>query len=573
MSERKNIDRLFQEKFKDFEAEPSEIAWEKIEARLEEKKNRKVIPVWFRYAGVAAVFLIGLLLTTLNGEKDTITNGNSVVNAPGKNSAKDKTDAIGNTENRETDPSGINQQTNPGTAVTSAEKKTATDKTGGLDSASGVENGVNSAGSNASGIRRTDENVVSYPSKEKSGTNKRSRTNKAGVSGNSLTPELENSREQYASSEERKLKKAKNGKSTPEINQSESRSQIADNQRNLNAKNNVSNNLKQSENEKNTTQEFNIQDKQDKIAVNENNQSGQTEQHNQKDVTAKTTTSTQAIAAKTDDIKQDSTALAMAEKPNALEELLQNEKESKSVTESEPKMNRWQVSPRVAPIYLSSSSNGSPIDSRFANNDKDYKTQLSYGLGVSYALNKRLSLRTGVNSLAFEYNTNNVVAKQSSVGRKQLQHVNPTVQGAFLRIENKVEGGPVEFANNGMVLKEFNSSLSQKTGYFEIPVELSYKVIDKRFGIDVIGGFSTLLLNQNEVSLVSSENQMQVGKANNLNETSFSTNLGVGFRYEIWKSLQINFEPTFKYQINTYTESGNFKPYFFGLYTGLNYRF
>ncbi|MBD3581633.1 outer membrane beta-barrel protein [Flavobacterium selenitireducens] len=570
MSERKNIDRLFQEKFKDFEAEPSEIAWEKIEARLEEKKNRKVIPIWFRYTGVAAVFLIGLLLTTLTGENGKLENGNAVVETPGKSADGDKPKGNGDFDNTEFSPSGGIQSTDSGTAATSLEDKTGSRQNGSGKTDNSIER-VNATGSNASGIRRSDDGIVVYPTTEKAKSEEKSRKGKAGFSGRSVTPQLENGREQYAaSSKSRNEKKAGNKTSVSEVHQFETQGQVAQNAGNTSQNENKSHNLKNSEKANNITHEFKNQDK---IAVNENYQSGQTEQHNQKDVTAKTTTSTQAVAAKTDDIKMDSTALAMAEKPNALEELLNIEKENKQVTENEPKMNRWQVSPRVAPIYLSSSSNGSPIDSRFANNDKDYKTQLSYGLGVSYALNKRLSLRTGVNSLAFEYNTNNVVAKQSTVGRKQLEHVNPTVQGAFLRIENKVEGAPVELANNGMVLKEFSSSLSQKTGYFEIPVELSYKVLDKRFGIDVIGGFSTLLLNQNEVALVSAENQMQVGKANNLNATSFSTNVGVGFRYEIWKSLQLNFEPTFKYQINTYTESGNFKPYFFGLYTGLNYRF
>jgi len=54
MSERKNIDKLFQEKFKDFEAEPSAEMWPRIEAKLKEKKDRKIIPFWWKLSGVAA---------------------------------------------------------------------------------------------------------------------------------------------------------------------------------------------------------------------------------------------------------------------------------------------------------------------------------------------------------------------------------------------------------------------------------------------------------------------------------------------------------------------------------------
>ena len=60
MKELKNIDRLFQEKFKDFEVTPPEMAWENIEAKLNKKrKKRRVIPFWFKPTGIAASLLLG----------------------------------------------------------------------------------------------------------------------------------------------------------------------------------------------------------------------------------------------------------------------------------------------------------------------------------------------------------------------------------------------------------------------------------------------------------------------------------------------------------------------------------
>lgn len=597
MSERKNLDRLFQEKFKDFEAEPSELAWKNIEARLEEKKDRKVIPIWFRLAGAAAVLLVGMLLVfNWNGNSGQNPKSDQVVSAPekGGNEKANAKSAVGNETFRQPanavtdngDPHGRsagadrsteglgNAEKSSGANASGADSKNAersrkgagNEKRNDLASPNtAVANVANESAKNrrstkankasnddvsasgGSGIRQENSGIALYP--EKKAKNKSARKGKAGVSQKGLNP-LESHNVQYASSD-KKAKKPKHVKSR--ANSTEALQVAQNTGKSGNPTNKENNSIN------------------DKIAVNENKQSGNTQNQG---VTAKTT-STQAVAAKTDDTKKDSTALAMAAEPNALEELLKNEKEKdKSVTQNEQKMDRWQVSPRIAPIYLSSSSKGSPIDSRFAANDKDYKTQVSYGMGVSYAVSKKLSVRTGVNSLSFQYNTNNVVAVQSSVARQQLEHVNPTVQGAFLRIENKESGpGALEITNSGNVVKEFSSSLNQMTGYIEVPVELSYKVLDKRFGINVIGGISTLFLNQNEVSVISDGNEMQVGKANNLNETSFSTNVGLGFKYDIWKSLQFSFEPMFKYQLNTYSESGNFKPYFFGLYTGLNYRF
>src|SRR5690606_31088591 len=60
MKTKKQIDRLFREQFKDFDATPPPEAWENIKARLQEKKKeRKIIPLfWFKAAGVAAVLLL-----------------------------------------------------------------------------------------------------------------------------------------------------------------------------------------------------------------------------------------------------------------------------------------------------------------------------------------------------------------------------------------------------------------------------------------------------------------------------------------------------------------------------------
>ena len=81
-------------------------------------------------------------------------------------------------------------------------------------------------------------------------------------------------------------------------------------------------------------------------------------------------------------------------------------------------------------------------------------------------------------------------------------------------------------------------------------------------------------LNQNNISLVANGVEMEVGRANNLNNIHFSSNVGLGFRYNFWNSFNANFQPMFKYQINTFSEnSGNFRPYFIGLYTGISFSF
>ena len=277
---------------------------------------------------------------------------------------------------------------------------------------------------------------------------------------------------------------------------------------------------------------------------------------------------------KKDEIKKiDSTSIASVV-PNAMEELL-IEKEKK--TSKEPKLNRWQLSSNVAPIYFSSASNGSPLDSELKNNSKTYKTNFSYGLGVNYAVNKKIKVRSGINAVSLNYDTNDVLISQNA-NAKSLDHVKPNAVGAFIQVESKnsvtTTGGTMEIASSGNALKKFNSTVNQQIGYLEIPLELSYKLVDKKFGVDVIGGVSTLLLNQNEVSVISSGVEMNIGEANNLNDIHFSTNVGLGFKYGFFKNFEARVEPVFKYQINTFIkDSGDFKPYFFGLYSGVTFTF
>ncbi len=81
MSEKKHIDRIFQEKLKDLDVSPGEDVWDKISQELGEKdRGRKVIPIWWKLAGVAAALL--LLVTVgnyISNQDDTLNNAPVIV--------------------------------------------------------------------------------------------------------------------------------------------------------------------------------------------------------------------------------------------------------------------------------------------------------------------------------------------------------------------------------------------------------------------------------------------------------------------------------------------------------------
>lgn len=87
-------------------------------------------------------------------------------------------------------------------------------------------------------------------------------------------------------------------------------------------------------------------------------------------------------------------------------------------------------------------------------------------------------------------------------------------------------------------------------------------------------GLALCFLNKNEIFSEIDGYRTLLGKANNINKVSYSANFGLGLNYKIFKKIDLNFEPMFKYQINTFNNtSGNFKPYFIGVYTGFTIKF
>ncbi len=114
--------------------------------------------------------------------------------------------------------------------------------------------------------------------------------------------------------------------------------------------------------------------------------------------------------------------------------------------------------------------------------------------------------------------------------------------------------------------------MTQQMSYLEIPVELNYALINKKFGFNVISGVSSLFLVDNSVALTSGNLATEMGDANNLNDLNFSANFGLGVNYKFSRNLLLNIEPVFKYQLNAFSETdGTFNPYALGVYSGLKF--
>ncbi|MFI2741763.1 outer membrane beta-barrel protein [Zhouia sp. PK063] len=115
MGDKKNIDRLFQEKFKDFEAIPPAHHWKAIEAKLNQQAStsKRVFPLWWTFSGVAAALLIFLGIWSYfnnppKNNKPSITNVEQrAIPALSNKKATTKKTEINNLPNKAVSPSAI----------------------------------------------------------------------------------------------------------------------------------------------------------------------------------------------------------------------------------------------------------------------------------------------------------------------------------------------------------------------------------------------------------------------------------------------------------------------------------
>lgn len=235
------------------------------------------------------------------------------------------------------------------------------------------------------------------------------------------------------------------------------------------------------------------------------------------------------------------------------------------------KKKKWSVSTLAAPVYLSAfDKNTSSIDARFNNNTKQGSFSAAYGVQLAYQLNPKFSLQSGVQIVDYGYKTYNIFVSPS--GRQnQYSNINYSTDANLVAISAApAEGAALDETN----IRESKGSLMQVFGYVEVPIEVKYHLGKGNLGFNVIGGFSTLFLNKNQIFIETDGLSSEIGEASNLNSLNFSGNLGLEFDYKIYQNLHFNLTPMFKVQTHTFEKNtGGFNPYAIGVYSGLNLRF
>ncbi|WP_121666017.1 hypothetical protein [Mesonia aquimarina] len=514
MKDKKHIDRIFQEKFKDFEAKPNKKVWGNLKKELQEKKKKRpiAIPLWYKIGGAAAVLIGALLLS--NALFFNPTKENNVVTSPQKSKESIKVESKEKT-------------------FTTSEQEEFNHDNGVATESFSIKNKAQKA------IEEKKQNKFSTPKNSSVATATSEKNNAQKNKSLNSTAVKNNVSDKNNSEESIGIASAKSSKKSGD-----------------NFKNEATIAAASQENTSKNSSEKNSFNKIEKTTNSVENNSLTNDENN-----------TSLAEVETEEI------ITKEEKPSLIEEAKKLEEEATKEEQktSEEKLTKWAVKPNVSPIYYGSLSGGNTIDSQFNNNSSSGEVTMAYGVNFAYALSEKINIRSGVSRVNMSYNTNDIVFT-SSVSAMNLQGLRKNSSSENIQVLSQAEVGSSELQGRGVPYT--SGTLNQQLGFVEIPLEIEYALLNERFNINVIGGASTLVLSDNSIAINSAGGTTDLGKANNLNDLSFSTNLGLGLGYELNKSFDLSLEPTFKYQLNTFSGNTNgFKPYYFGVYTGLSFKF
>lgn len=535
--EQKDIDRLFQEKLKDIEVTPNPRVWNAIEQKLQ-KKKRRIIPVWWFFSGAAAAFVLGLFLFFNKNEKQQ-KNDFPIITKEVINDYKEKGKEV-KFNNKE-----VNQIPVIAEEVIEVKERKAHKKKEFIK------------------YKRL---VVTEKVIEKSNFEEKIKT----------LIVVENSGEKKSFKEGAKLKKEENiglqlivERNFKEKEKNKSLKAIL-----------IADNASKEENIVKGITSFNETPPKKSVSF-------------PKEVlldSVNTTIAEKGVQEVSEEvIKKDfSSSDIIVNKKNSVAKkkdfIVEVAKEKEFLKTKEVKNNKWAVSPTVGVLKSNSFTQASALDTDLNTNDFSGENSVAYGIHVTYNLNKKWALKSGIQIQKTAFTTNNVALfSSSSFNANSLENV-------FLDSNNgSTDNVPELNPDNGFipdVLQDGqgeevfldvseSGSLLQSYGYIEIPLEIKYTFFSSKIiQTSVVTGFSSLILNEN--SIVSTRNSVSndIGEATNLNTINFSGNFGFDIDIRLSEKINLSVNPIFKTQLNTFSENSNgFQPYNIGVYTGLKYHF
>jgi hypothetical protein len=268
--------------------------------------------------------------------------------------------------------------------------------------------------------------------------------------------------------------------------------------------------------------------------------------------------------------------------------------------QAEVKKQRWALGGEVAPLYSHRSISSEELQSEMVDNfNRNENGILAYagGVRVAFSTGKRLSVQSGVYYSRYGQEKNQVQSVSNkytgTIGEENFRYLSVT------NSTGEISGG-LDDRGAGNIYNDFDAvsemsvkyglvnanvfpagqsgevvSLRQYFDYFEVPLIVKYKIIDRKLDFSFSGGLVTNFLVGNAVDMIQDGQATRVGETSDINTVNYQGSVGMGLEYPLISNFAITLEPRFRYYLNPLDKSPEITvhPFSFGFFAGVNYRF
>jgi len=249
---------------------------------------------------------------------------------------------------------------------------------------------------------------------------------------------------------------------------------------------------------------------------------------------------------------------------------------------------RWSIKAEFAPVFNNQAQRSGQGNSPMYNNAQNYKPQettsentFTGGMVAGYKVGKRLIIKSGFVYNNIRQTTRNVdfMGVNPNYNITGNSNVASTPAGK-VNLNKMVNARSAAVLNSDYQLSYLSSSsvnneLKQDIGFIEIPVQATYKLINKKIAVGLTGGISTNILVGNKAILSENGEKISTGETSNMRNIVYSGAVGLEVGYEITNRITLTVEPRLKHFINSIStnKSVNYKPSQMAIVTGLTYSF
>jgi hypothetical protein len=265
--------------------------------------------------------------------------------------------------------------------------------------------------------------------------------------------------------------------------------------------------------------------------------------------------------------------------------------------------NRWILGMHVSPGYSSHAVSHSDSYAQNMNYaEQGGGSNVGGGVSVQYKTDRKLRIESGLyyaqnghkanNSFslfAFKENadyvyaptmaaestpmfTNSVQVRETGMlmnSTAGVINLNKVPQGA--EITARLENGKSGYANTLSSSGEF----TQRFEFVEIPLYLRYSVIDKKLGVEILGGINAGVVVGNNAYITNQFGSQNIGSTEDISTINLAGTVGLGMNYALGKHISVALEPRFNYYLSSINSNPDvdYRPYRIGVFTGLYYEF